>query len=106
MTQKSWICAVALLASACGPDLEAACNDYFDAAIACIDEAYAEDATVADTTAAALDGVCDTYAGQKGSAAKESAEILDCYATTYESGDCSTPEGYLETSGSITDCML
>ncbi|MEQ1567507.1 MAG: hypothetical protein ABMA64_17835 [Myxococcota bacterium] len=85
----------------CGADVEGACNNYTDAWIACIEEAYAGDQASIDATKAAMDGTCDAYAGAKD---KESADLLNCYADTIDGGDCSTAESYLTTIGGITTC--
>jgi hypothetical protein len=90
--------------AACGPNLEQSCQDYIDANVACIQEAYADDQASADTFAAALDGYCDAYAGAKGDAAKAAADMFDCYAEKADAADCSTAEGYTAYSTSLGEC--
>ncbi len=91
-----------LLLAGCGSDVEGACQDYIDAWLACIDEAYADDTTgMADTYIAATEGTCDAYAGFTD---VESYDLLTCYADTIDAGDCSTPEGYA-TAVDLSGCL-
>lgn len=91
--------------SACGPDVETACNDYITANQGCIDEAYGDDQASADVAKAALDGYCDAYAGMKGDEAKAAADMFDCYAEKIDAADCSTAEGYSAYSTSLAECV-
>jgi hypothetical protein len=88
----------------CGPDLEGACNNYIDAWTACATEAYGDDQASIDAVNASMDGVCDGYSGVKGAAAKQDADLLQCYADTINGGDCSTSDAYLATISDISSC--
>ena len=98
----SSLVAAALALTACGGDPVAACENYVDAWVACIDEAYADDGTTADSLAESTEGTCTAYESLSGSDGKEAAELLDCYADTIDAGDCSTSDGYSTTVSSIT----
>lgn len=90
--------------AACGPDLQASCEDYNAAYIECINQAYPDDATTAETLTAALEGTCDVYADTSGDAAKAAADLFDCYTTALEAADCSTSEGFLALSEDQIAC--
>lgn len=89
----------------CGPNLEESCNDYVDAWIACIDEAYIDDPAIGDSVKATTEGACDVYEGVEGKDAKEAADILDCYTEILDAGDCSTIEAYGDTVGQLPTCV-
>ena len=95
-----------MFAAGCGADVETSCDNYFDAALACMDEAYAGDDASLQATKDAFAGTCDVYGDMSGSAAKDAADLLDCYTETLEGADCSTPEAYLTSFTSIGDCAL
>src|SRR5688500_1486346 len=90
-----------LLLAGCGADVDGACQNYDDAWVGCIDEAYADDPAMGDSVKAATEGTCDVYDGAKD---KESADLLNCYADTISGGDCSPAEAYATTVAAITDC--
>jgi hypothetical protein len=85
----------------CGADVEGACQNYIDAWVGCIEEAFAGDQALIDATVASTEGTCDAYAGTKD---KESADLLNCYADSISGGDCSTPDGYNAAVAGIADC--
>lgn len=91
---------------ACGPDLEQSCQDYFDAQIGCIEEAYADDPAMADAAKAAYpDTYCDAYADASGAAADDAADLFECYAAATDAADCSTTEGYTALSNELLACV-
>lgn len=90
-----------LVLSACGPDLQAACENYITAANGCSEEAYPDDAS---TYALDAESTCAAYDGVTGAAAEESATILQCYADAYDAADCSTSDGYTAASTEMAAC--
>ena len=105
MSKKFLLVSLVALAAGCGADPEVACENYIAAWGACIDEAYADDTAILDSTKDALDGTCDAYSGLSGSGAKEAADLLNCYADTIDAGDCSDGTTYLTTVLDITSCL-
>jgi hypothetical protein len=102
--------AIAMLATACGPNLEDSCQNYIDAATACANEAFGAATTSSATTSStstggALDGFCSAYEGLGGSDAKDAAEYLDCLADAYGAADCTTAEGYTAATTATTECV-
>lgn len=87
--------------SACGPDLETACENYITAANTCSEEAYPDDA---GTYALDAESTCSVYDGVTGTAADDAATLLQCYADAYGAADCSTTEGYSAATQEVTAC--
>ena len=97
MTTKNMLIAATLTLmtlTACGADVEAACDGYISSVTDCINEAYADDEDTKASTIAAFDGTCDAYDGIK---EQSTADYLDCLNTAYADADCSTPESYSST---------
>ena len=94
MMRTTLMCMFACALSACGPNLEKSCDAYVQAREACYQEAFGQ--AMPTTGTMATGDVCAAYDGVKGAEAKEAAEYLDCLADAFNTGDCSTPEGYGE----------
>lgn len=77
-----------LFLTACGPDLQAACENYINANNGCYEEAYGAE-EIPDGMMLDAATFCAGYDGYKGSEAKDAAELLDCWATEIEAADCS-----------------
>jgi hypothetical protein len=92
------IAILALLSlTACGADVETACQNYLDAYQGCAKEAYGDayDSATYDLPAS----TCDVYQGTHDQA---SADLLNCYADAYSNGDCSTSDGLAAIGTDIT----
>ena len=97
---------VASLLAGCGPNLVETSQDYFDAQIGCIEEAYGDDQAAVDAAKAAYpDTYCDAYEGIKGAEADAAADLFDCYATAVDAADCSTAEGYSALGTELLACV-
>lgn len=88
--------------AACGSaDVSSACEAYEEAWLACIDIAF--DANEADKSSieAVARGTCAAYEDVED---KDTEALLDCYADTFRTGDCSDPEAYIRVTESLADC--
>lgn len=81
---------------ACGEDPQQACEDYLDAALTCVDDAYAGDDAALAAAKAALDGACDSVNSE--------ADYFHCLKDAYANGDCSTVDGYLAIASDLSSC--
>lgn len=110
--RKMTLVALAMIASACGPDLEQSCQNYVDALQACTSDALGGTTSTGTTgttggTTTGADAACSVYDGLKGSEAKDAATYLDCLADTYGAADCSTAEGFAAAgTAAVSDCSL
>ena len=92
---------IPLTLAGCRPDVQAACQDYFDAFDACaLDYADSNGLDPADYEPA--EHLCDAYAGTHD---KASAELLSCYAEVYATADCATTEGWTQASQDVLACI-
>lgn len=74
-----------------------ACEDYFEAAESCFNDAFGGDS--AGLVSFDLDGYCDT------DAAKElDKSYFQCAADAFNNGDCSTLEGYTAAATEVAGC--
>ncbi len=89
-----------LFLAACGADVETACQNYFDAYNTCATE-YADANGIDPATVVPDESICDVYAGYTDQA---SADLLDCQAAAYSSGDCSTSDGWTAVAGEVAAC--
>ena len=90
-----------LVLAACGADVEAACQNYFDAYEACATE-YAESLDIDPSTVVPADTICDMY---EGTSDKESADLLNCQAEAYTNADCTTADGWTAATTEIAACV-
>jgi len=104
-TRSSVLLVVAIVATSCGADVNASCDNYVAAWEACVNEAFADDENLKESTLATLDGTCETYASHTGKAAKESARILDCYADSIDAADCGDADAYALAISGISSCL-
>lgn len=88
--------AILALFSACGGSAEDACNDYADAAISCVETAFAGDQAAIDTNRAAFDSACAQV--------NSDASYFDCLADAYNGADCSTAEGFAAAGTAAAAC--
>lgn len=85
-------------------DPEAACEDYVEAALSCIDESFGE-ATGGDAAEAALDNACAGQSELTGDAAQASVDLFECYTEEFNSADCSSKTGYSDAATALaTNC--
>lgn len=93
--------AAALSLTACGADVEEACVDYVEAATSCTIEAYDGEEDL-ESYLEPYESYCGIYSGIKD---KATADYLSCLTDVFESGDCSSPEAYQETTAKLEDCV-
>lgn len=89
-----------LVLAACGADVEAACQSYFDAIETCANE-YGDANDLDASSFLPADTYCDVYAG---SSDKASADLLNCQADVYSNADCATTEGWSAAGTASTAC--
>jgi hypothetical protein len=92
----------AIALPACGPDVQAACEAYVDAWVACIETAYVANQTELDILVASTDGTCQEYVGLEKDAQVE--DVLTCYANLYTNADCTSEAGYVSATQSLAAC--
>lgn len=97
--------AFAFTVACASPDPVAACESYLDAASACLDEAFIDDAVGADVLAAGLAGACDGIDTLTGDEAADAADSFECQADAFAEADCSTPESYTSITAGLISCL-
>jgi hypothetical protein len=89
---------LALLAVAIGcrgaADPVAACEDYVAAAVTCVEQAYADDPSVADVVSRGFAGACEDLTSDFREANEAAVSQFSCYADEFRSGDCSSQQGF------------